>query len=313
MAKQTANGKAFEYACLKAFYDKLNINNNCFIVEDQYYEKAKCFFDNLSDKTPYILGARATIKFLLRLEPRLSTSTPNNPLSLSIQPDKSGQKGDVRDIVFARSSDGWEIGLSCKHNHDAAKSQRLSYTIDFGKEWLTHPCSQSYFDEIKPIFDILNDLKQQNILFEDIEDKEDIIYKPLLEAFIKELKSLNSTFPDVPMQLLSYILGRYDFYKVAMSDKERITKIYVFNMHKTLGKDADIKPRVLRLPDRIEDIKFKAGSKNTAVITFDNDWKVSMRIHNAEKEVTNSLKFDTKITSYPATLNVYSEPWDIDI
>ena len=115
------------------------------------------------------------------------------------------------------------------------------------------------------------------------------------------------------MQLLSYILGRYDFYKVAMSDKERITKIYVFNMHKTLGKDADIKPRVLRLPDRIEDIKFKAGSKNTAVITFDNDWKVSMRIHNAEKEVTNSLKFDTKITSYPATLNVYSEPWDIDI
>lgn len=310
MAKQTSNGKAFEYACLKAFYDELNTGNNCFIVEDQFLAKAKEFFDALPDKTPYILGARATIKFLLRVEPRLSTSTATDPILLSIQPDKAGQKGDVRDIVFVRKGDDWEIGLSCKHNHDAAKSQRLSYTIDFGQEWLNHPCSRAYFDEIKPVFDRLSVLKEQNLLFEDITDKEDTIYFPLLTAFIKELKALNNAYSDVPAQLLCYILGRYDFYKVSMSDKEKITKIYVFNMHKTLGKDSDIKPRVLQLPRIIEDIKFKPGSKNTAVITFDNDWKVSMRIHNAEKEVANSLKFDTKITSYPASLNVHSEPWD---
>lgn len=313
MASQTANGKAFEYACLKAFYDKLNVDNNCIIIEDQPFAKAKQFYDELPDKTPYILGARATIKFLLRVEPRLSSSTQNDPITLSIQPDKAGQKGDVRDIVFVRSSDGWEIGLSCKHNHDAAKSQRLSYTIDFGQEWLNHPCSQTYFDEIKPVFERLNDLKEQNLLFEDIADKEDTIYLPLLTAFIKELKALNATFQDVPAQLLCYILGRYDFYKVSMSDKEKITKIYVFNMHKTLGKGSDVKPRVLQLPKVIEDIKFKPGSKNTAIITFDNDWRVSMRIHNAEKEVANSLKFDTKITSYPASLNVHSEAWDSEL
>lgn len=310
MAQQTANGKAFEYACLKAFYDELNNNNSCIIQEDKYFTKAKQFFDELSDKTSYILGAKATIKILQRFEPRLLTSTPDNPIILSIQPDKAGQKGDVRDILFVRSGDGWEIGLSCKHNHDAAKSQRLSYKIDFGKEWLTHPCSQAYFDEIKPIFDILNELKQQKVLFEDVIDKEDIIYFPLLTAFIKELKRLNSIYSDVPTQLLSYILGRYDFYKVSMSDKEKITKVYVFNMHKTLGKDSDVKPKVLQLPKVIENIQFKPNSKNTAIITFDNGWKVSLRIHNAEKEVANSLKFDTQIVSIPSSLTVHSAPWD---
>lgn len=310
MAQQTANGKAFEYACLRAFYDRLNANNNCHIIEDACFEKAKRFFETLDDKTSYILGARATIKFLLLLEPRLLTSTSEHPLILSLQPDRAGQKGDVRDILFVRSYDGWEIGLSCKHNHDAAKSQRLSYTIDFGKEWLAHPCSHTYFDEIKPVFDKLTEYKEQNLLFEDIPDKEDTIYLPLMNAFIKELKALNEEYPDVPAQLLTYVLGRFDFYKVQMSDNERMTKIYVFNMHKTLGKDSDIKPRVLQLPKYIEDIKLKPGSKNTTLITFDNDWKVSMRIHNAEKEVISSLKFDTKITSYPATLHSYSEPWE---
>lgn len=311
MAKQTSNGKAFEYACLMAFYEELNTNNNCQIVEDNSLLKAKQFYEALPDKTPYILGSKAAIRFLTRVEPRLKTSTPDNPLTLSLQPDKAGQKGDVRDILFVRSGDGWEIGLSCKHNHDAAKSQRLSNKIDFGKEWLNHPCSPAYFEDIQPIFERLDYYKQQNILFEAIPEKEDTIYFPLLTAFIKELKGLNASYPDVPAQLLTYILGRYDFYKVSMSDKERITKIYVFNMHKTLGKDCDIKPRVLQLPTVIEDIKFKPGKKNTAVITFDHDWKVSMRIHNAEKEVISSLKFDTVVTSYPSTINIHSEAWDL--
>ena len=313
MPNQTSNGKAFEYACLKAFHDALNVDGNCLVVEDDNLEKAKQFFEALPDKTPYVLGARATIKFLLRVEPRLKTSTKEDPLTLSIQPDRAGQRGDVRDIVFVRSSDGWEIGLSCKHNHDAAKSQRLSYTIDFGQEWLSHPCSKTYFEEIKPIFDRLSELKEQNLLFENIADKEDTIYYPLMTAFIKELKALTAAHPDVPAQLLCYILGRFDFYKVSMYEREKITKIYVFNMHKTLGKDCDVRPRVLQLPKYIEDIKFKTGSKHTAIITFDNDWKVSMRIHNAKKQVETSLKFDTVVTSYPASLTVHSEAWDAEM
>ena len=37
----------------------------------------------------------------------------------------------------------WEVGLSVKHNHDAAKHSRLSHRLDFGKEWFGSPCSRN--------------------------------------------------------------------------------------------------------------------------------------------------------------------------
>ena len=53
----------------------------------------------------------------------------------------------------------WEVGLSVKHNHDAAKHSRLSHRLDFGKEWFGSPCSQEYWNAVTPIFDRLKEEK----------------------------------------------------------------------------------------------------------------------------------------------------------
>jgi len=152
----------------------------------------------------------------LRLEPQLTTPLTNVPLYLSIQEDARGQQGDVRDILCIRRQNEWEIGLSCKHNHAAVKHSRLSRTIDFGELWFGIPCSESYFIEINPLFDELEELREQGELWRNISNKEERFYVPLLEAFIRELERLNQNNQGViPERLLHYLLGRNDFYKLS--------------------------------------------------------------------------------------------------
>ena len=71
------------------------------------------------------------------------------------QKDESGETGDVRDIVIRRDDIEWEVGLSIKHNHAAVKHSRLSHVLDFGNEWYGIPCSNKYWNDVKPIFDML--------------------------------------------------------------------------------------------------------------------------------------------------------------
>ena len=61
-------------------------------------------------------------------------------------------------IMFC-SLQKWEIGISAKNNHRAVQHSRLSLNIDFGDKWLGVPCSSNYFEEIKPVFEMLNGLK----------------------------------------------------------------------------------------------------------------------------------------------------------
>ena len=49
MAKQTMNGKAFEYALLKKFYDRLKIVTQVSIVKNAPYDKVKENFDKIYD------------------------------------------------------------------------------------------------------------------------------------------------------------------------------------------------------------------------------------------------------------------------
>lgn len=65
--------------------------------------------------------------------------------------------------------------------------------IDFGEKWLGVPCSQNYFSEIKPIFDMLANLKVINKLtkWTSIENMHQVVYIPILNAFRKELLRLD--------------------------------------------------------------------------------------------------------------------------
>jgi hypothetical protein len=262
------------------------------------------------------LGAAAVIKVILRLEPQLQNPMKNSPLYLlAIQEDSMGIAGDVRDVIYIRKQNEWQIGLSCKHNHSAVKHSRLSASIDFGKQWLDIPCTSDYFKTINPLFDELKELKGNDILWRDVKNKEQRFYIPLLKAFITELNALNLSNPGlVPKRLLHYLLERNDFYKVITLDSKKLTKVQAFNLYGTLNRHAgNIRPQTriqqLNMPTKFFDIDFKQSSNNTINITCDGGWAISMRIHNASSKVEPSLKFDVGLIGVPPTLYTHFEPW----
>lgn len=317
MTVQTKMGKGFEYACLKAFKEYLeNEKNIVKISKDRAVDNAHKDYFNLDDSLQSKMNkaAQAAVKVIARLEPLLQNSS-GETLCLSLQADKAGISGDVRDVIAIRMDKNWEIGISCKHNHAAVKHSRLSKTLDFGDKWLGIPCSDTYFKEIQPIFDKLTELKDSKIEWKAVAKKDESIYVPILNAFMKELKRLEVENPEiVPQKFLSYLLGVNDFYKVISKDSKKVTQISVYNIYGTLNRNAGkIKPQTvipkLVLPSKFYDISYKHKSKNTIIATCDNGWAVSMRIHSAATLVESSLKFDVNLIGVPPSLYTHHEPW----
>lgn len=317
MAEQTLLGKAFEYACLVSIHNELRERQNVLIVTNGPYETARGFYNATphEKRANMDLAANAAIRIIVNLEPQLQSTTETYPLYLSIQEDARGIAGDVRDVICLKRDPDWEMGISCKHNHSAVKHSRLSETIDFGQEWLDIPCSTNYFETINPLFEELRQLKRLGWNWRDIVDKDTRFYVPLLNAFINELENLyNQHHEQVPHALLNYLLGRNDFYKIITDDRSRLTKIQAYNLYGTLNKPAgQLRPQIrvpqLRLPDRINNIRFKDNSNNTIIIDCDNGWSISMRIHSASTAVEPSLKFDVNLQGIPPTLYTNFEPW----
>lgn len=222
--------------------------------------------------------------------------------------DKEGQLGDVRDVLIIRSLQKWEIGISAKNNHRAVKHNRLSKDLDFGSKWVGLPNSQTYFNEIEPIFSLLENLRNQdkNSTWKSIPNKHKNIYVPVLDAFKKELERLNAENPDsLPSQLVQYLIGKKDFYKIIKTQKK--VEIQAFNIYGTLNlpfRDIRAKANVskLKLPERLIEIVYKKKSQTTLLITLSEGWQFSCRIHSAATKVESSLKFDINIVSAPHTL-----------
>lgn len=321
---QTANGKAFEYACVLAVYEELHSNQSIVIDNSPQLLTAKGMYESVHESLQEALdaAARAAIRIIKRLEPQLWHPNGNEPLYLSIQSDAAGIKGDVRDVLCIRKQNGWEIGLSCKHNHHAVKHSRLSDTIDFGKEWFGIPCSKQYFDEIVPLFTELRKMRDESkksgkqMLWEDVPNKWERYYTPILQSFIDEIKRIDAAHKqEIPEALIHYLLGRYDFYKVITDDKNHTTRIEAINISGTLnaeaGKEKSIaKVGLLKMPTQFYHIGFKANSNNTIEVVCDEGWQISMRIHSASSKVEPSLKFDVQLISVPSSVHTQIEPWE---
>lgn len=317
MAIQTIQGKAFEYACLKALHDNLNNEQEVIIEDTDAYLIAKGFYEVLSNSQAENMrkGASAFVKIIKRLEPFLENPDDNTPLYLSIQEDTKGIAGDVRDVVCKRKQKEWEIGLSCKHNHTAVKHSRLSQTIDFGRQWFGKGCSEEYFTEVTPIFQKLITYRNTLTKWKELGNKEIIVYIPLLDAFVRELKRLDNEYPEeIPGELVKYLLGRNDFYKVITKESQKTTIIQAYNLFGMLNQPSKkVKPiqkvHRLALPTRFYDISYKKNSNNTIIVTCDGGWAFSFRIHNASTVIEPSLKFDIQLTGMPPELHTQIEPW----
>lgn len=317
---QTVQGKAYEYACVQSIVELVGGIRNVRIIHNSSLVVAQQAWELLGEQLQETMkkSSRAGIESLIQLEPKI-VEDGNDDLELSLQEDRRGQEGDVRDVLIIRRSIEWEIGVSVKHNHSAVKHSRLSPTIDFGKEWLGLPCSQDYFDEIKPIFDHLQDLKSDNLRWNDMNNKEQSVYIPLLHAFMTELVRLTVDNPGiVPGRLLEYLLGRKDFYKIISNNTGRFTTLQCFNLHGTLNtpsstQQPSLRVRGVEMPSKIYHLDYKdvrgKPSLTTVQLVMDNNWAVTFRIHNASTMVEASLKFDIQLTGVPSSMFSNSVSW----
>jgi hypothetical protein len=311
-AKQTQNGKAFEFALLNSFLERLQVLTSVSVIESEPYKTAKKCFESFSktEKGLYNLNASFAVNFLIDLEPRLSNDiNKTDILQLEIVSDKQGQIGDVRDVLAIRSLQKWEIGISAKNNHRAVKHSRLSNDINFGDKWLGFSCSQNYFAEIKPIFDELAKLRTASKAtqkWSTLGDYHTSVYVPILNAFKKELLRLDEENPGVVAQkLVEYLIGNQDFYKV-IKGKNKV-EIQAYNLHGTLNLPfKTIKPKLkiqkLKLPNRLIEVVYQENSQTTLLVTLTEGWQISFRIHNASSRIEPSLKFDINLVSAPHTL-----------
>lgn len=309
---QTKNGKAFEYAILKEFQEKLQRVTTIEVITNEAYTTAKKHFDSFGNilQSEFLLYSSFAVNFLIDIEPRLSNSFDDNDiLQLEILTDDKGQDGDVRDVVAIRLLQKWEIGVSAKNNHKAVKHSRLSNKINFGEKWLGIPVSDTYFNEVKPIFDSLDKMRKESNktkTWESLGDYHSSIYQPILESFKKELLKIYNTNPTkVASTLVEYLIGTKDFYKVIKS-KHNI-EIQAYNLHGTLNQPFEnIIPKFntpqVNLPTKIISIDYKKDTKTTLIIKLNNDWELSFRIHNASSRIEPSLKFDINLLKAPKTL-----------
>ena len=221
MAKQTTNGKAFEYALLNEFSERLKQVTQVTVIKNDIFNNALNCFETFSqkEKDAYSLNASFAVNFLLDIEPRLSNHiNQDDILELEIVADKVGQSGDVRDVLAIRSSQQWEIGISAKNNHRAVKHSRLSNDINFGEKWIGISASTNYFATIQPIFDNLSELRTSSkatMKWQSLGDYHSSVYVPILNAFKDELIKLDRENPGVvASRLVEYLIGNQDFIKL---------------------------------------------------------------------------------------------------
>lgn len=315
-SKSNDQGRAFEYACVIELQDYIEDHRHVEIDEKSIVAVKRAW--NIQSKelqNKFICAARAFIETLFKAEPRLLESEGEDDIEIiSINKDSDAERGDVRDIVITRKAIHWDIGLSMKHNHFAAKHSRLSANIDFGAKWYGLPCDDNYWNTIKPIFIRLQALKKEKIAWHDLNDKEDTVYLPIVNAFIAELNRAYKADSTIPAKLISYLLGFRDFYKVVAIDKNKITEFQSFNLRGELNKNGKKNKATLiipkaDLPTEIISLRLKPNSKNTAELYLNNGWSFSFRIHNASTVVEPSLKFDIQFLSVPTNIITVNCIW----
>lgn len=289
---QVINGKAFEFAVAMALSDVLGVKiteNPSSVIAGQSYESVSPVLRQRFDD-----ASRKVAQHILEKE---KTLLEKKPSGIWLPSDAVGQKGDVRDLVI--NTESGEIGISCKTNHDAFKHSRLSAKADFVKSWGLDPagCSDEYWSEVKPIFDVLRQIRKasnQTARWEDEVDVPGRFYWPVLDAFEKEIKRLDAATlgePTIASKLVTYLIGIKDFYKVIV--RPEVVELQGFNLGGTLAVTKT------RLPNQIIGIDKLNGGKYSKTIRFNRGFTFNFRIHSASSRVEASLKFDVTAISLP--------------
>lgn len=155
-SKSNNQGRAYEFICLLSLNEAIQAFRPSQIIKNSSYIAAANAWNilDLGQQQLYTLSVKSTIETIFAMEPNIVEGN-DDILNLYIQNDQHGEEADVRDIIIERKDIRWEIGLSIKHNHMAVKHSRIAKALDFGSKWYDIPCSETYWDDVKPTFDFL--------------------------------------------------------------------------------------------------------------------------------------------------------------
>jgi len=301
MSSNVINGHAFEYAIAETYISEIRrVNENILVnpIIDVSYERAKeCFYSlNVDEQEKYILSAQVTFPTIHHLEPNLTNQTSDlDILNVRINDSVSGQSGDVRDIIFSRK--GWEFGISAKNNNDAVKHPRISNDINFCESWMDeNHLSPKYKAQIHLVFHHLSAFIGRGWDSVDF-DKDLYVYMPILDAFKLEMERILNLYPYLCANLLRFMIGKHSFYKIIKNKKSVLIK--AFKMTNDLNRKSQQSIQVLTMPTRIIEMSYKEKSTNTLILTMDEGWQISFRLHNASSRIEKSLKFDIRLIGNP--------------
>lgn len=293
---QVINGKAFEFAIAQKLSSCLGVG----IRPGASTDHCKHAFAVV----PAALAAQLTtaahlaVEHILELEKDKLRGAVVREVCIST--DDTGQQGDVRDVTLETS--GGSIGISCKNNHAAFKHSRLSGTVDFVKKWGLHPlgCSDIYWAAVLPIFKELKQIREESngsALWRNLPDVAERFYWPVLEAFDYELRRITEpnqpTAESASRNLVAYVVGRVDFYKV-IRRPESVT-VQGFNLNGTLSTERTRGPTHVIGIDRLN------GGQYSKTVRLNRGFTFNFRIHNASSRIEPSLKFDITAVSLPPT------------
>ena len=287
LSDPTTSGKAWEYGLARRLAERLNVP----LIVDKPSESGRKAHAKLPerDRENALLAAAEAVKFLVASDGRFAKGAQN----VRMQSDQRGGEGDVRDIIVTAASG--EIGLSAKHRHADLKHPRLSTNIDWPQLWTGENATPEYWQDINPIFDYLANAGVDK--WRDLPDKLGAVYLPLLNAFMSELtRQYDRRGAVVARNLMRYMIGKYDFYKV-MKENGQVS-IQSFNLNNSLSWGKRI-----ALPTEVIRAQLKPNSTTTVFVTFNHGWALSMRIHSAETRITSSLKFAVGLEGQPPTLS----------
>ena len=242
-------------------------------------------------------------------------------MNLRIAADREAQgvNGDVRDVICVISN-VWEIGISCKHNHEALKHPRITRNFNFGQEWIGISCSDDFLNKMEKITAPLIEYGENNVLWRDVKEKFDY-YEQILDAYKEEIDRICKSNASAPSKLMAYWFGSHDFYKIIMEETKGNTKVEGFNMKGTLGRSLEtgVAPTAtvnrINYPNRLifseREIKSDLTSSNTTLILyFDKGWTVSLRLHNKDSKASiTSLAWDIKLKGLPPEAYVNTRGW----
>lgn len=303
---QTEFGRAFEWAvgC------SIQRQTGAAITPSSFSKVAESSYEKMNEKTKasFIKAADIALAHILEKENSLITSSADKKIEFNT--DSVGKYGDVRDVLLYVG--GKVLGISCKHNHQALKHSRLSGKCNFIKVWGidANGCSADYWNKVKPLFAKLTKLKKDSnktMLWNDVADKANEYYWPVLDAWADEIKNLcdqgTEKQSEVCKSIISYLVGKHDFYKVICEGQKRVS-IQGFNFNNTLTT------RKTKYPDSINAINSKNGSQYSKTVAFNRGYSINFRIHSASSKVEPSLKFDINAIGLPVN-EVYQQTFDI--